>query len=92
MSPLLSFLVILNVPTRGEMVSYVYNEDQAGVTTCLVTTDNGPSIATARPDITGLPERKVTQPYILQMASGKTLPALNEVLVKVTLEWYPLWI
>jgi hypothetical protein len=56
------------------MVSYIYNEGQAGVTTCLVAIDNGPSIATARPDITGVPERKVTLPYVLQMASGKTSP------------------
>jgi hypothetical protein len=47
------------------------------------------SMSIARPNITtGLPDRQQTWPYILQMASGKTLPVLMETLLKLALEWH----
>jgi hypothetical protein len=39
-----------------------------------------------RPDFTeGLPERELSQPYILQITLMKTLPILKVVLVELTL-------
>jgi hypothetical protein len=60
---------------------------QRGDKPWLVTTNTGASVVIARPDITvGLPKREMTQPYVLQMASGKTLPILKEALTELTLE------
>jgi hypothetical protein len=48
----------------------------------LMTINTGPSVMIARPDITaGLLRRELSRPYVLQMASGKTLPLLKEALV-----------
>jgi hypothetical protein len=53
---------------------------------CLVTNDTRASMMIVRPNITrALPKGELTQPYILKMASGETLPALKEALVKLTL-------
>jgi hypothetical protein len=43
-------------------------------------------VTVANADITaGLPKRELTLPYILQMASGKTLPILKKVLAELNL-------
>jgi hypothetical protein len=43
-------------------------------------------VTTATPDkTTGLPERDMSLPYILQTASGKILPILKEASVKLAL-------
>jgi hypothetical protein len=48
----------------------------------LMTIDTGASVMIARPDITaGLLRRELSRPYVLQVASGKTLPLLKEALV-----------
>jgi hypothetical protein len=53
--------------------------------------DTGVSVLIARPEITArLPDRDLAGPYILQLASGKTLPILKEVLVEFTWRWHPL--
>jgi hypothetical protein len=42
-----------------------------GDKSCIMTMDNGASLKIAKPVITaGLPESKLTQPYVLQMVSG----------------------
>jgi hypothetical protein len=51
-----------------------------------VTIDTGASVTIARPDIvSGRPERKPSRAYVLQTASGETLPLLRETLVELTL-------
>jgi hypothetical protein len=51
-----------------------------------VTFDTRPSVSITKPDITaGWPESKLSQYYMLQMASGETLPTLKEALVELTL-------
>lgn len=57
---------------------------ERGEKSCLVTTDTGESVMTARPDITkGLPKRDLTTMYILLMVSRETLPILNKKLVQL---------
>ena len=47
--------------------------------------DTGASVTIARPDmVTGLPERKPSRAYVLQTASGETIP-VKEALVELTL-------
>jgi len=51
-----------------------------------VTIDTGASVTIARPDIVaGIPERKPSRAYVLQTASGETIPVLKEALVELTL-------
>jgi hypothetical protein len=51
-----------------------------------VTIYTGTSVTIARPDIVaGQPERKPSRPYVLQTASGETIPLLKEALVELTL-------
>jgi len=51
-----------------------------------VTIETGASVTIARPDIVaGKPERKPSRAYVLQTASGETLPVLKEALVELTL-------
>jgi hypothetical protein len=65
--------------------------EQVGDKSCLVTVDAGTSVMITNPDITAiLLNRGLTQRYILQMASGETLPTLREVLVELALVWHPL--
>jgi hypothetical protein len=53
-----------------------------------VATDTGASVTIARPDIgAGQPERNPSRAYILQTASGKTIPVLKETLIELTLGW-----
>jgi predicted aspartyl protease len=53
---------------------------------CRVTIDTGASAIVARPDIVaGLPERKLSRPYVLQTASGETIPVVKEARVKLTI-------
>jgi hypothetical protein len=43
-----------------------------------VTIDTGASATVARSDIVaGLPERELSQPYVLQTASGETIPVVE---------------
>jgi hypothetical protein len=43
-------------------------------------------VAIARPDIVAvLPERKLRRPYVLQTASGETIPVVKEARVELTL-------
>jgi predicted aspartyl protease len=45
---------------------------------CRVTIDTGASATVARPDVVaGLPERELSQPYVLQTASGETMPVMT---------------
>jgi hypothetical protein len=47
-----------------------------------MTIDTRASMTFTRPDFTeGLPERELSQPYILQITLMKTLPTLKEMLV-----------
>jgi hypothetical protein len=49
------------------------------------------SITVTRPDITtGLPTRKSSWLYVLQMLLVENLPILKEVLIELTLRWCPL--
>jgi hypothetical protein len=42
-------------------------------------------VTVARPDIdTGLPERELSQPYVLQTASGETIAVVKETRVELT--------
>jgi predicted aspartyl protease len=51
-----------------------------------VTIDTGASETVARPDVVaGLPERELSQPYVLQTASGETMPVMKEAHVKLTI-------
>ena len=51
-----------------------------------MTIDTGASVTIVRPDIVaGRPERKPSRAYVLQTASGETLPMLREALVELTL-------
>jgi hypothetical protein len=51
-----------------------------------VTIDTGASATVARPDIVaGLPERELSQPYVLQTASGETIPVVKEAHVELTM-------
>jgi hypothetical protein len=51
-----------------------------------VTIDTGASATVARPDIVaGLPERELSQPYVLQTASGETIPVMKEAHVELTM-------
>jgi hypothetical protein len=51
-----------------------------------MTIDTRASVTITRPDTTiGWPERDLSTPYILQMASGKILPILKEASVKLAL-------
>jgi hypothetical protein len=53
---------------------------------CRVTINTGASATVARPDIVaGLPERELSQPYVLQTASGETMPVVKETHVELTL-------
>jgi hypothetical protein len=48
-------------------------------------------VTIVRPDITrGLPERDLSTPFVLQMASREILPIMKGVLVKLTLGQLPL--
>jgi predicted aspartyl protease len=56
-----------------------------------VTFDTGASVTISRPDIVaGLPERKTNLPYVLQTASGETIPVMREAHVELTLGRRPL--
>jgi hypothetical protein len=60
------------------------NLNTEGDKSCLMTVDTGTSV-TVRPDIpAGLPEKELTWPHVLQMASGKT-SILKESLIEFTL-------
>jgi predicted aspartyl protease len=51
-----------------------------------VTIDTGASATVARPDIVaGLPERELSRPYVLQTASGETIPVVKEARVELTI-------
>jgi hypothetical protein len=51
-----------------------------------VTIDTGASVTIARPDmVVGQPERKPSRAYVLQTASGETIPVLKEALVELSL-------
>jgi hypothetical protein len=51
-----------------------------------VTIDTGASATVARPDIVaGLPERELSRPYVLQTASGETIPVVKEAHVELTI-------
>jgi predicted aspartyl protease len=53
---------------------------------CRVTIDTGASATVARPDIVaGLPERELSRPYVLQTASGETIPIVREAHVELTM-------
>jgi hypothetical protein len=53
---------------------------------CRVTIDTGASVTVARPDIVaGLPERELSRLYVLQTASGETIPVVKEAHVVLTL-------
>jgi hypothetical protein len=53
---------------------------------CRVIIDTGASVTIARPDIVaGQPERKLSSAYVLQTASGETIPVLTEALIELTL-------
>jgi len=56
---------------------------------CQVTIDTGASVTITQPDIVaGQPVRKPSRAYILQNASGETIPVLKEALVELTLgQW-----
>jgi hypothetical protein len=46
---------------------------------CQVMIYTGASVTIARLDIiAGLPERELSQPYVLQTGSGKTIPVMKE--------------
>jgi predicted aspartyl protease len=62
---------------------------------CRVIIDTGASVTIARPDIVaGLPERKSNLPYVLQTASGETIPVIREARVELTLGRRPvrIWV
>jgi hypothetical protein len=51
-----------------------------------VTMETGASATVARPDIVaGLPERELSRPYVLQAASGETIPVVKEAHVELTM-------
>jgi hypothetical protein len=51
-----------------------------------VTNNTGASVTIARPDmVVGQPERKPSRAYVLQTASGETIPVLKEALVELSL-------
>jgi hypothetical protein len=53
---------------------------------CLVNIDTGAYATVAIPDIVaGLPERELSQPYVLQTASGETIPVRKEAHVELTM-------
>jgi hypothetical protein len=53
---------------------------------CRVTIDTGASATVARSDIVaGLPERELSRPYVLQTASGETIPVVKEAHVELTM-------
>jgi hypothetical protein len=53
---------------------------------CRVTIDTGASVTIARPDIAaGQPWRKPSRPYVLQLASGETIPVVKDAQVELTL-------
>jgi hypothetical protein len=60
-----------------------------------VTIDTGASVIIVRPDmVTGQPERRTSRAYVLQTASGETIPVMKEALVELTLgRWAPrIWV
>jgi len=53
---------------------------------CQVTIDTGASVTIAHPDkVAGQPERKPSRTYVLQTASGETIPVLKEAFIELTL-------
>jgi predicted aspartyl protease len=51
-----------------------------------VTIDTGASATVSRPDIfAGLPERELSRSYVLQTASGETIPVVKEARVELTI-------
>jgi predicted aspartyl protease/flagellar motility protein MotE (MotC chaperone) len=51
-----------------------------------VTIDTGASATVARPDIVAeLPEKELSRPYVLQTASGRTMPVVKEARVELTM-------
>jgi predicted aspartyl protease len=53
---------------------------------CRVTINTGASATAARPDIVaGLTERDLSRPYVLQTASGETIPVVKEARVELTI-------
>jgi hypothetical protein len=52
---------------------------------CRVIIDAGTFVTVARPDIVvGLPERKPSRQYVLQVVSGQTIPFVTEALVELS--------
>jgi hypothetical protein len=61
-------------------------EGWIGDETWLVTTEIRESVSITWPDVpAGLPKKKSTQLYVLQMVSGEILPVLKEALVHLTM-------
>jgi hypothetical protein len=51
---------------------------------CRVSIDTSTTVA--RPDVVaGLPERELSQPYVLQTASDETIPVVKEAHVELTM-------
>jgi hypothetical protein len=63
------------VRSNDSLISEGWIQDNA----FLVTIYTGASVTTTSPDIIIQPE-KTSQPYVLQMLSGETIPTLKEVL------------
>jgi hypothetical protein len=88
MPSLLSLCYAISVSARrgnGSLNAKGWIRDKS----CPVTTDTA-SLMIIRPDITtGLPERELTQPYVLETVSGETLTVLKGVLVELTLQRHP---
>ena len=75
----------LNAPGQGPHDSLIA-EGRIQGKTCRVNIDTGSSVTIARPDIfTGQPARKPSRDYVLQTASGETIPVLKESFVELTL-------
>jgi predicted aspartyl protease len=68
--------------TKGSLITGGWVQEKP----CRVTIDTGASATVARPDIVaGLPERQLNQPYVLQTASGETIPVVKEAHVGLTM-------
>jgi hypothetical protein len=82
-------LNVLGQETYGSLIAEGWIQGKP----CRVTIDIGTSITVAQPDIfAGQPKRKPSRAYVLQTASGETIPLLKEALVKLTLGWRTLMI
>ena len=80
----------LNVLGRGDTDSLVA-EGRIQGKPCRVTIDTGASVTIARPDIVaGQPERRPSRAYVLQTASGETIPVIKQSQVELTLGRRPI--